>query len=78
MGRGGALSAAQVELRTRYAAALTAYRARRWEEARRGFAAALEAVPDDGPSLTLLKRIDILAATPPADDWDGAWHLEQK
>ena len=78
MGRGGALSAAQVELRTRYAAALAAYRARRWEEARRGFAAALEAVPNDGPSLTLLKRIDALAATAPADDWDGAWHLEQK
>ncbi len=78
MGRGSALNAAQVELRTRYAAALAAYRARRWEEARRGFAAALEAVPNDGPSLTLLKRIDALAATAPADDWDGAWHLEQK
>ncbi len=78
MARGGALSAAQVELRTRYAAALAAYRARRWEEARRGFAAALEAVPNDGPSLTLLKRIDVVAATPPADDWDGTWHLEQK
>ncbi len=78
MGRGGALSPQQIELRTRYAEGLAAYRARRWEEARRAFTAALEAVADDGPSLTLLKRIEFLAASPPADDWDGAWHLEQK
>ncbi len=78
MGRCGALTAAQVELRTRYAAALAAYRAQRWDDARRGFAAALEAVPDDGPSLTLLERIDILEAAPLADDWDGSWRLEQK
>ncbi len=78
MGRGGALTPAQVELRTRYAEGLAAYRARRWEEARLAFAAALEAVPGDGPSLIFLKRIDLLAATPPAEEWDGAWHLEQK
>ena len=78
LGRAGTLTAAQIELRKRYAAALAAYRARRFEEARRGFAAALESVPDDGPSLTLLKRIDVLAAAPLNDDWDGAWRLEQK
>ncbi len=78
MGRGGALTLMQIELRSRYAAGLAAYRARRWDEARRAFAAALEAVPGDGPSLTLLKRIDHLSAAPPPDDWDGAWRLEQK
>jgi adenylate cyclase len=78
MGRGGALTPMQIELRSRYAAGLAAYRARRWDEARRAFAAALEAVPGDGPSLTLLKRIDHLSAAPPPDDWDGAWRLEQK
>jgi len=78
MGRGGALTPGQIALRTRYAEGLAAYRARRWEEARRAFAAALEAAPGDGPSLALLKRIDLLAATPPAGDWDGAWRLEQK
>ncbi len=78
MGRTGALTAAQVDLRTRYAAALEAYRARRFEDARRGFAAALDIVPDDGPSLALLKRIDILAPAPPDDNWDGSWRLEQK
>jgi|HubBroStandDraft_5_1064220.scaffolds.fasta_scaffold12520_2 class 3 adenylate cyclase len=78
MGRRGALTTAQMELRSRYAAALVAYRAQRWEDARDGFTAALEAGPDDGPSLTLLKRIDILAAAPPGDEWDGSWRLEQK
>jgi adenylate cyclase len=78
MGRGGALTPMQVELRVRYAAGLAAYRARRWEEARIAFAAALEAVPGDGPSLAMLKRIDHLSAAPPSDDWDGAWRLEQK
>ncbi len=78
MGRSGALTAAQIELRNRYAAALEAYRARRFEDARRGFAAALDIVPDDGPSLTLLKRIDTLVAAPPDDNWDGSWRLEQK
>ena len=78
MGRGGALSPKQIELRTRYAEGLAAYRARRWEEARRAFAAALAAVADDGPSLALLDRINLLAASPPADNWDGAWRIEQK
>jgi class 3 adenylate cyclase len=78
MGRSGALTPEHTALRTRYAEGLAAYRARRWEEARGAFAAALEAVPGDGPSLALLKRVDLLAATPPAGDWDGAWRLEQK
>ena len=42
------------------------------------FSAALEAVPGDGPSMAMVKRIEHLQANPPADDWDGAWHLDQK
>jgi class 3 adenylate cyclase len=78
MGRGGALTPKQIELRQRYAEGLAAYRERRWEAARKAFGAGLEADPADGPSLAMLKRIDFLAASPPAADWDGAWHLEQK
>jgi class 3 adenylate cyclase len=78
MGRRGALTPAQDALRSRYAEGLAAYRERRWEDARGAFTAALAAVLDDGPSLTLLKRLDGLVATPPAADWDGAWYLEQK
>jgi len=78
MARSGALTPAQSDLRKRYAEGLAAYRARRFDEARRSFAAALEIMRGDGPSLTLLKRLDDLAAAPPADDWDGAWRLESK
>ncbi len=63
---------------TRYSEGLAAYRARHWDEACRGFAAALDAVPGDGPSATFVKRIDGLLADPPGVDWDGAWHLDQK
>ena len=78
MGRKGELTPAQIELRTHFSEGLAAYRARRWDEARRSFAAALESVPNDGPSMTFIKRIDRLATTPPDDGWDGSWHLEQK
>ena len=78
MSHSGGLTREQAELRARYAQGLAAYRSRRWEEARKAFAAALEADPPDGPSLTMLKRIDLFVAAPPAADWDGAWHLEQK
>ena len=65
-------------LRTRYADGLLAYRAQRWEQARASFRAVLEAVPSDGPSATLLSRIDHLQEHPPGADWDGAWRLENK
>ncbi len=78
MVRRGDLTPAQAELRTRYTEGLAAYRARCFDDARRTFAAALEAAPNDGPSMTFIKRIDSLMATPPGEDWDSSWHLEQK
>jgi class 3 adenylate cyclase len=78
MGRKGELTAAQIELRDRFAEGLAAYRAQRWDEARRAFEAALAAIPGDGPSLTFIKRLDVFAAAPPEDGWDGSWHLERK
>ena len=62
----------------RYAEGLAAYRARRWDEARAAFAAALEAVPDDGPSMALLARVADLKLNPPPDNWDGSWRMEYK
>ncbi|BBO06503.1 MULTISPECIES: adenylate/guanylate cyclase domain-containing protein [Bradyrhizobium] len=78
MARAGALTGAQDSLRTHYAEALAAYRARRFDEARAAFNAALEAVPGDGPSRTMLGRIAQFEAKPPEEGWDGAWRLEQK
>jgi adenylate cyclase len=78
MGRKGELTPEQDILRTRFAEALAAYRARNWDEARRAFLAAQEAAPSDGPSMTFLKRLDSLQAHPPGDGWDGAWRLDEK
>jgi adenylate cyclase len=78
MGRKGALSPAEIELKARFADGLSAYRARRWGEARQAFALALAAAPNDGPSLTFIKRIENFTAAPPPEGWDGSWHLDHK
>jgi adenylate cyclase len=78
MGRKGELSPSQIELQGHYAEGIAAYRARRWDDASSAFAAARTAVPDDGPALALMERIHGFKANPPAQDWDGAWHLERK
>jgi class 3 adenylate cyclase len=78
MGRKGQLTSEQLLLRTLYAEGLAAYRARNWDKARRAFKGGLEAVPFDGPSATLAKRVDSLEGNPPAADWDGSWYLDQK
>jgi adenylate cyclase len=78
MGQAGALTKPQEALRAHYAEGLAAYRARRFDDARKAFTAALENVPGDGPSRTLLARLDHLQANPPPADWDGAWRMEQK
>jgi adenylate cyclase len=78
MGRKGELTLDQIELRSRYAEGLAAYRAQSWDDAAKALAAARVAIAEDGPSLALMARIHALRANPPAADWDGAWHLEQK
>lgn len=78
MSKAHGLSVAQESLRTHYAEGLAAYRARRFDNARAAFNAALEAVPGDGPSRTLLARIAQFEIDPPDEGWDGAWRLEQK
>jgi class 3 adenylate cyclase len=78
LGRAGELTPQQDELRKNYAEGLTAYREKRWDDARAAFARALEAVPGDGPSTTFVARIESFAQNPPAEDWDGSWHLEHK
>ncbi|RXG91536.1 adenylate/guanylate cyclase domain-containing protein [Bradyrhizobium zhanjiangense] len=78
MGKAGALTDTQARLRTHYAEGLAAYRAGHFDDARAAFNAALEAVPGDGPSRTLLGRIVQFEVNPPDVGWDGAWRLEQK
>ena len=78
MGLKGNLSPEQQLLRSRYCAGLVAYRARNWNDARSALNSALEAVPSDGPSMTLLNRVRDFETNPPGADWDGSWHLENK
>jgi adenylate cyclase len=78
LGRVGELTSAQTQARMQYAEGLSAYRGRRWDDASRAFAAALAAVPEDGPAAVLMARCNRFRSNPPADGWDGSWHLEQK
>ncbi|MGN1288720.1 MAG: adenylate/guanylate cyclase domain-containing protein [Bradyrhizobium sp.] len=78
IGKKDELSPAQTELRQHYADGLAAYRERRWDDAELAFAAALAAVPGDGPSNAMKARVVSFRQNPPAADWDGAWHLESK
>jgi hypothetical protein len=78
MGGKDDLAPERLVLRARYAEGLAAYRARRWDEARRAFDAALEAVPSDEPSKSLIKRINDFVIKPPPHDWDGVWRFDYK
>ena len=70
----GAASDTQLALREHYEAGLEAYRSRRWKEATGELRACLEIVPDDGPTRTLLARIEALTRADPGPEWDGVWH----
>jgi hypothetical protein len=77
MGRTGELTPQQNLLRRHYAEGLAAYRARNWDEARVALKAAINAAPGDGPSATLLSRMESFRNNPPADNWDGAWRADK-
>jgi class 3 adenylate cyclase len=77
VGRKGTLTSQQLSSRDKYLEGLAAYREQRWDDALRMLNASLEAMPGDGPSMALLKRIESLKANPPRPGWDGSWHLEK-
>ena len=78
MGRAGELTDRQLLLRTHYEEGLAAYRAQKWSEASRAFDAALKAVPDDGPAMTLALRVKDFQMNLPASDWNGIWQFDHK
>jgi class 3 adenylate cyclase len=78
IGRKGELNEKQRTMRSWYSEGLTAYRARNWEKARCAFQSAVAVAPGDGPSMTLLRRIETFEANPPAEEWDGSWQLDHK
>jgi class 3 adenylate cyclase len=77
LGRKGEFTPQQLSLRDKYLEGLAAYRERRWDDALGAFSASLEAMPGDGPSMALIKRVESLKTIPPSKDWDGSWHMEK-
>ncbi len=54
------------------------YRNREFAESIKYFSKALEIDSNDGPSKTYIKRAKIYLNSPPAEDWDGVYTLENK
>ena len=77
LGRKGELTPQRFLSRDKYLEGLAAYREQRWDEALRALNESLGAIPDDGPSMALFKRVESLKANPPSQDWDGAWHIDK-
>ena len=62
----------------KFSAALSAYRAQRWELAERAFGEYIGEVPDDTVAPVYLDRIAVLKAENLPEDWDGVWNFETK
>ncbi len=77
LGRKGELTPQQLSSRDSYLEGLAAYREQRWDDALRALNASLEPMPDDEPSMALLKRVESLQANPPSQGWDGSWRLDK-
>jgi class 3 adenylate cyclase len=76
LGRAGDVPAEQQELRASYELALGAYRGGDWPLARRRFSDCLGISAEDGPTWTMLQRIESLAVTPAtAGSWSSVWRL---
>jgi adenylate cyclase len=61
-----------------YAAALAAYRERRWHDAVGLLQQVLRRAPNDGPSRVLLERCGEFAESPPPPEWDGVFEATKK
>ncbi|MCF8150944.1 MAG: GAF domain-containing protein [Burkholderiaceae bacterium] len=57
---------------------LIRYRARDWSGAERAFQKMLDVSPEDGPSKIYIERCRIYRETPPPENWDGVWAMDDK
>ncbi len=74
----GSLSEPEDERLAKFGAALSLYRAQKWEEAGRCFAAILNEIPKDRPSRIYYDRCEYFKGNPPAKDWDGIFNRTDK
>jgi len=58
--------------------ALKLYEERNFADASKEFEKVLAIDPDDGPSLTYVKRCGVFLETPPEKDWDGVYTFTEK
>ena len=61
-----------------YLKGLTAYRQRDWGNAIDFFGTALDLIPDDGPSRTMMLRSRQYKENPPEENWDGCYTITSK
>jgi adenylate cyclase len=69
------LPPAREQMLVHYAAALKAYRGRRWDEASELFRQCLDLCPDDGPSSVMGERCRVMRDKSLPENWDGAFEL---
>jgi adenylate cyclase len=60
-----------------YNQGIAAYRAREFKKGMEAFEAALQAMPNDGPSALYLERCRIYAERPPLINWNGVWVMTE-
>ena len=61
-----------------FEAAFAYYQQRKWDDAERILIELLGAFADDGPSKSLLKRVQDYRTSPPPADWDGVYVAKDK
>jgi adenylate cyclase len=74
----GALSDPEKKWVAEFEEALTLYRARKWEDAKKHFSAILDEVPQDTPSRIYLERCAYYRDNPPPIEWDGVFNRLEK
>jgi len=78
IGRASQVPAEKQKLRAAYELGLAAYRTGDLPAARRHFCDCLSMAPEDGPTRTILERIETLPATSATNgSWSGVWRLNK-
>jgi adenylate cyclase len=78
LAKAGEATERQLGVKSAYETALAAYRSRAWDTAIGHLAAVQKLSKTDGPTLTLLQRIEKYKQNPPPPGWDGTHTMTSK